>query len=94
MILVTAPEELKVRRTIARKLGGRLPLKGEQERLRAEALARLARQLSDESKTASVDYVLSNGRSRSELQRQVEELWPLLVAQRNRTAGGPPASTR
>ncbi|MGD0442438.1 MAG: dephospho-CoA kinase [Edaphobacter sp.] len=80
IILVTAPEEVKIARFVARS-GASTPLT-EQRRteLEAEARRRLAQQLSDEQKSAFCDYVLTNGGPLQELEWQVDRLWPILQA--------------
>jgi dephospho-CoA kinase len=48
--------------------------------LEAEAQRRLAQQIPDEQKSSLCDYVLSNGGSLTELEWQVDQLWPILQA--------------
>jgi dephospho-CoA kinase len=48
--------------------------------LEAEARRRLAQQISDEQKSALSDYVLTNGGPLTELEWQVDQLWPILKA--------------
>ena len=79
MILVTAPEELKVARFVARAAGIRELSEAEREGLEAEARWRLAQQISDERKASLADYVLVNKGPLVELQWQVDQLWPILV---------------
>jgi dephospho-CoA kinase len=79
MILVTAPEELKVARFVARVAGERKLSDAERENLENEARRRLAQQISDERKAAQSDYVLTNNGPLVELQWQVDQLWPILV---------------
>ena len=80
MILVTAPEELKVARFVARAAGSRELSETERETLEDEARRRLAQQIGDEQKAALSDYVLTNNGPVVELQWQVDQLWPILVA--------------
>ena len=85
VILVTAPDELKVRRYVDR-LG--LP---EDRRVAAEsdARARLGHQIRDADKTARADYVLENHGDREALRALVKPLWEQLAAESNkRTARG------
>jgi dephospho-CoA kinase len=85
VILVTAPDELKVRRYVDR-LG--LP---EDRRVAAEsdARARLGHQIRDADKTARADYVLENHGDREALRVLVKPLWEQLAAESNkRTARG------
>jgi len=85
VILVTASDELKVRRYVDR-LG--LP---EDRRVAAEsdAHARLGHQIRDADKTARADYVLENHGDREALRVLVKPLWEQLAAESNkRTARG------
>jgi dephospho-CoA kinase len=77
IILVTAPEDVKIARFVARSAGGAIipPRRAE---LEAEAQRRLAQQIPDEQKSSLCDYVLSNGGSLTELEWQVDQLWPIL----------------
>jgi dephospho-CoA kinase len=80
IILVTAPEEVKIARFVARS-GASTPLTEERRaELETEARRRLAQQLSDEQKSALCDYVLTNGGALKELEWQVDQLWPILQA--------------
>ena len=78
LILVKAPEELKIARFVARAAGGKTLNEEERRALRAEAQRRMVRQIDDESKAASCDYVLTNDGSVEQLQAQVDALWPVL----------------
>jgi dephospho-CoA kinase len=49
-------------------------------KLEAEARLRLAQQIPDEQKSALCDYVLANGGPLTELEWQVDQLWPILKA--------------
>ncbi|HZY61796.1 MAG TPA: dephospho-CoA kinase [Edaphobacter sp.] len=77
MILVTAPEEVKVARFISRCIDGETTAMQRAE-LEAEARRRLARQISDEQKRKLCDYVLRNEGDEASLQWQVDQLWPIL----------------
>ncbi len=46
--------------------------------LQAEARRRLAQLIPDEQKAASCDYVLTNDGAITELEWQVDQLWPIL----------------
>jgi dephospho-CoA kinase len=81
LVLVTAPEELKVARFVARMAAGRTLTDAERQTLEDDAYRRLARQMSDEQKAGLVDYVLVNDGPLKELEWQVEQLWPLLQQQ-------------
>ena len=80
MILVTAPEELKVARFVARAGGKRELSEGARESFEVEARRRLAQQIGDEQKASLSDYVLTNNGPLVELQWQVDQLWPILQA--------------
>jgi dephospho-CoA kinase len=81
VVLVTAPEEVKVARYVDRASKG-APLSDDQRvALEAEARSRLARQIPDERKAALSDYVLTNDGPATELEWQVDRLWPILQAQ-------------
>ena len=80
IILVTAPEEVKIARFVARSAPERSLSEGQKTELEAEARRRLAQQISDERKSALSDYVLTNGGALTELEWQVDQLWPILKA--------------
>jgi dephospho-CoA kinase len=80
IILVTAPEEVKIARFVARCAGGESITAERRENLEAEARLRLAQQIPDEQKSALCDYVLTNGGPLTELEWQVDQLWPILKA--------------
>jgi dephospho-CoA kinase len=81
LVLVTAPEEVKVARFVDRIAAGRTLTATERRALEDDAYQRLARQMSDDQKAALVDYVLVNNGPLKELEWQVEQLWPLLQQQ-------------
>ena len=78
IILVTAPEEVKIARFVARSAGGASLTEQRRAELESEARRRLAQQISDEQKSAYCDYVLTNGGALTELEWQVDQLWPIL----------------
>ena len=80
IILVTAPEEVKIARFVARSAPEGPLSEGQKTELEAEARRRLAQQISDERKSALCDYVLTNGGALTELEWQVDQLWPILKA--------------
>jgi dephospho-CoA kinase len=80
VILVTAPDEVKIARFVARLAGERTLTDGERDELEAEARRRLDQQIPDEQKAAFCDYVLTNGGVLTELEWQVDRLWPILKA--------------
>ena len=81
LVLVTAPEEIKVARFVARMAAGHTLTDAERSAFEDDAYRRLARQMSDEHKAGLVDYVLVNDGPLKELEWQVEQLWPLLQQQ-------------
>jgi dephospho-CoA kinase len=88
IILVTAPEEVKIARFVARSITNEAMTEERRVELEAEARRRLAQQISDEQKSALCDYVLTNGGALTELEWQVDQLWPILKA----AAGSPSTS--
>jgi dephospho-CoA kinase len=80
LILVTASEELKVARFVARSAAGRELSAEERAALEAEAYRRMAQQIPDEQKASLCDYILTNDGAITELEWQVDRLWPLLLA--------------
>jgi dephospho-CoA kinase len=80
VVLVTAPEELKVARFVARAANGAALSEAEREALAEGAHQRLEQQIPDEQKAALSDYVLTNDGAETELEWQVEQLWGILTA--------------
>jgi dephospho-CoA kinase len=81
VVLVTAPEEVKIARYVDRASKG-APLSDDQRAaLEAEARNRLVQQIPDERKAALSDYVLINDGPVTELEWQVDRLWPILQEQ-------------
>jgi len=80
LILVTAPDSLKIARFIARS-GSADP-----ESLSAEARRRLAAQIPDAEKAPACDYILTNDTTREALQQQVGTLWTQLLELSRRSA--------
>jgi len=80
IILVTAPEEVKIARFVARSAAGDALSDERRAELEAEARLRIAQQIPDEQKSALCDYVLTNGGALTELEWQVDQLWPILQA--------------
>jgi dephospho-CoA kinase len=80
IVLVTAPEELKVARFVARAAGRAALSDAQLESLEADARRRLAQQIPDETKASLSDYVLINDGPATELEWQVDQLWPILRA--------------
>lgn len=82
LILVTAPEEQRVARFVARASTGQTVSEEQRAALEAEAYRRMAKQIPDEQKAALCDYVIANEGSVRELEWQVDRLWPLLLEAR------------
>ncbi len=80
VILVTAPEEVKITRFVARSAGGEEISTERREQLEAEARRRLTQQIPDDQKSALCDYILTNDGPLKELEWQVDQLWPILKA--------------
>lgn len=72
IILVAAPEELKIARFVARSGNG------DRAALEAEAKRRLAQMIPDEAKAAQCDYVIRNEGTVDELRLKVGEVWEKL----------------
>ncbi len=73
LILVTAPEELKIARFVARSGNG------DRVALEAEAKRRLAQMIPDEVKAALCEYVIPNEGTVDELRVKVGEVWDKLT---------------
>lgn len=78
LILVTAPEEVKIARFVQRCTAEKKLTEEQSAELEDEARRRLARQLPDDQKTALCDYVIINDGAMTELEWQVDQLWPIL----------------
>ena len=81
MIVVIAPDELKIARYAARveaATWGSGGVATSIETIAADARNRLAHQVSDAEKAAHADYVLDNSGDLESLRAQVEALWPRL----------------
>ena len=78
LIFVSAPEELKIARFVARAAGRKTLGEEARRALEAEARQRRSRQIDDESKAARCDFVLTNDGTMEQLQAQVDALWPVL----------------
>lgn len=74
VIVVAAPDELKVARYVAR-----ISPSGWDERAAEDARSRLAKQLSDAVKTSRADFVLDNTGDLAELRAQIDAVWRQLV---------------
>lgn len=74
IIVVTAPEEIRIARYVER-----LSPQGWDEKIAADARSRVARQLSDAVKVSRADYVLENTGDLATLNAQVHAVWTQLV---------------
>ncbi len=73
MILVAAPDELKIARFVARSGAG------EPAALEAEAKRRLSQMIPDETKAPQCDFVIVNDGTLEQLQLQVGQIWKQLT---------------
>jgi len=81
IIVVTAPDNLKIARYAARVS----PAGANREAIEADARQRLLHQVPDAEKAAQADYVLDNSGEIAALRTQVFALWPRLVAESNKS---------
>jgi dephospho-CoA kinase len=79
IVLVTAAEDQKIARFVARTDPGGL----DREKAIKDARSRLAHQIPDAEKTGRADYLLENNGDIAELRGQVEALWPRLQEESN-----------
>jgi dephospho-CoA kinase len=79
IIVVTAPDALKIARYAARVD----PAGANRAAIEADARNRLTHQVRDAEKAAQADYVLDNSGDISELRAHVDALWPQLQAESN-----------
>ena len=80
VVVVTAPDELKIARYAARVSPNGVGL----EAVEADARHRLARQIPDAAKAARADYIIENAADKAALRVQVEALWQRLQAESNK----------
>jgi dephospho-CoA kinase len=80
IILVTAPEDLKIARFVARTADASTLIEAARTKLETEARRRIAQQTSDASKIAHADYTLSNNGSLADLAMQVDAVWSKLAS--------------
>jgi dephospho-CoA kinase len=73
IVLVTAPDDLKIARFCARSGDG------DHAALEAEARRRLAQMIPDAEKLAEADFIVRNDGSLAELQQQADRLWVYLL---------------
>jgi dephospho-CoA kinase len=79
IIVITAPDELKIAR-YATRIGATAAARKAAE---TDARVRLAHQIPDNEKAARADYVLENTGDLDSLHAQVTALWPRLTAESN-----------
>lgn len=79
VIVVTAPDHLKIARYLAR-INPQGPTRNSVE---ADARRRLAHQIPDDQKAAMADYVIDNSGDKAALYDQVADLWQALKSQSN-----------
>lgn len=82
IIVVTAPEAVRIERYIARVSGSGL----DREAAQADARRRLAHQIPDAEKAAQADYVLENTGDLDDLRQKTAALWAQLQAESNSSA--------
>ena len=85
IIVVTAPDEIKIARYVARIQSAGSEMATDVEALRADARNRLTHQIPDADKVAEADYVLDNSGSIEQLRAQVEAVWPRLRDDSNKS---------
>ncbi len=85
IIVVTAPDELKIQRYAARIQASGAGAGASLRAIEADARNRLAHQVPDIEKIAEADYVLDNSGDIDSLRAQVKALWPRLKAESNKS---------
>lgn len=86
VVVATAPDEVKIARYAARvtpNAAGKIA--AELDAIKAEARVRLGHQVPDAEKAAQADYVLDNSGDIAALRAQVQDLWPRLQAESNKS---------
>jgi dephospho-CoA kinase len=78
VIVVTAPDAVKIARYVARILASK-GQSGWDEQVAADARSRLAKQLSESVKKSRADFVIDNSGDLDGLRPQVEAVWRQLV---------------
>ena len=84
IIVVTAPDDLKIARYAARVLSSGSVAGQDPDAIKADARNRLSHQVPDTEKVAQADYVLDNSGDIAALRVQVQALWPRLQAESNK----------
>jgi dephospho-CoA kinase len=81
IILVTAPEQLKLERVIARAIRASGGDESRRAILERDARARMALQIPDRDKLDRCDFVIANHGSLAEMRSQVESIYARLLAE-------------
>jgi len=79
LVVVTAPDEVKIARYVARIQALGAGIEASTEAIETDARNRLAHQVPDAEKTAQADDVLDNSGDIESLRTQVQALWPKLL---------------
>jgi dephospho-CoA kinase len=85
IIVVTASDEIKIRRYVARIQTSGRGTATNPDAIEADARNRLAHQVPDAEKIAQADYVLDNSGDLESLRAQVQALWLRLKAESNKS---------
>ena len=78
LLLITAPEWLKVQRFVSRSVRSDPKAQATQATLEAEAHRRLARMIPDADKAPACDFVIANDGTLEQLQQAVDQVWSQL----------------
>jgi len=81
VVVVTAPDEVKIARYVAKAPPG----SGDRAASEADARARLASQIPDAEKAARADFVIENTGDKTNLMGKVDALWRELKAESNKS---------
>jgi dephospho-CoA kinase len=82
LVVVTAPDEVKIARFVERVL--QTGSGASREATEADARGRLAHQIPDAEKAASADYVIENTEDKAALHAQTLDVWHRLKAESNK----------
>jgi len=85
IIVVTAPDEVKIQRYAARIQASGAGAGASRGAIESDARNRLAHQVPDAEKIAEADYVLDNSGDIESLRTRVKALWPRLKAESNKS---------
>lgn len=83
LVVVTAPDEVKIRRYVDRVLWSGDGSVASREAVESDARSRLAHQIPDAEKAARADYVLENTGDKATLLARTIEVWDRLKAESN-----------